>query len=111
MTRVKNEILDIVIGEDIVNSWDEMEKLGLHPFSFKNGWVPVKDRLPEIGRGVLLRLKQTHWKSNCILHTVASLEKYEHQEDPYFNSTEGYNYDVSEITHWCEIPTLLNGDD
>jgi hypothetical protein len=75
-------------------------------------WVDIKIGLPEIGKDVLLRLKKTHWKRNHVLHTVASLEKYENRPEPYFENTEDlYEYDLEDITHWCEIPTLLNGDE
>lgn len=72
----------------------------------ENGWIPVKERLPEYGEKVLVILE--HEK---VVYDVAERVNYKHpQFNAYYYWVGRYGYDPSNVVAWQTLPELPKGE-
>jgi len=67
--------------------------------SKQSPWISVKERLPEEGKPVLIRLKDS----------VIRLACYDIEEDSniyFWNDNYAYEFRPWDVTHWREIPSF-----
>ena len=88
------------------NSMLNMFRKGTEWKSKQSPWISVKDRLPEVGEPVLIRLKD-----GTVRLTVLNTDD---NSDVYFWS-DNYSYETIrgwDVTHWMPIPPLeSNGNE
>jgi len=65
-----------------------------------NGWISVKDRLPEESKKVLVYCKNGYMMSVFFSHKWKAFNHFDSQGDP----TEGENHCFLDVTHWMPLP-------
>lgn len=87
-------------GVDTINTIDEItdfiESLPIADVQPVNQWISVKDRLPEIGKSILIYYP--YWDGDEI--QVAKLE----YDEMMFDVCGEFNIRVGAVTHWMPLP-------
>ena len=100
---VRGKLVDLLTGHSI-DTQQDVEYVADHLVS--NGvtvqeWIPVEDRLPEVGGYVVCIAKRNPFSR--FMPMVARIEK-----NGWVNPiTEQY---ISEVTHWMPLPHLPKGE-